>query len=140
MRSSSEVAGATIPQARAGRGLRVACALLAGLMALFAAAQANDPDGALWGAVYGATALWCALAAARPGALRRGPVFALLILSLLAALAGAAAFWPDTPGWWRREVWWETETAREGMGLMVVALTLLAPVAVARRPRGAGAG
>lgn len=134
MRSWSEAAGAP----RSVGGLRPACGGLAALLALFALAQVNDPDGALWAAVYGAAAAWCALAAVRPGALRRRPVRALLAMSLLAAAAGAIALWPDAPGWWRREVWWQTETAREGMGLMIVALTLLAPMVVARRSGSTG--
>ena len=113
--------------------MRILNGVLAALLLLFAAVQHNDPDGASWAAAYGLAALWCALAAARPGAMRRPWARAALGLSVLAALVGVAWFWPEAPGWWRGEVWWETETAREGMGVMIVALALLAPARVALR-------
>lgn len=119
--------------------MRILNGSLAVLLLLFAAVQRNDPDGAFWAAAYGLPALWCALAAARPDAMRRPTVRALLALSVGAALFGATRFWPDVPGWWRREVWWEAEAAREGMGLMIVVLALLAPGIVAPR-RGSRPG
>ena len=44
---------------------------------------------------------------------------------MLASLAGVAYYWPTTPGFWRQDVWWETETAREGMGIMIVAIVMI---------------
>lgn len=113
-------------------GMRILNAALAGVLLLFALAQRDDPDGGFWAAAYALPALWCAWAAARPRALRRPGARALLGLTALAALGGVAWFWPDAPGWWRREVWWEAEAAREGMGLMIAALALLGPAVAAR--------
>lgn len=115
--------------------MRIANGVLAAILVLFAVAQYNDPDAFLWGAIYGIAGVWCGVAAFRPGLLGRGPVRALWGLCLLAALAGLVFYWPDTPNWWVREVWWENEAAREGMGMMiVVAALLLAGTAMLRRP------
>ena len=50
-----------------------------------------------------------------------------------AALYGVYHYWPTTPGWWRQEVWWETETAREGMGMMIVLVVVLVSGLTAQR-------
>ena len=39
--------------------------------------------------------------------------------------------WPTEAGFWQREVWWNSELAREGMGMMIVTLAL-AVVALTR--------
>jgi len=33
-------------------------------------------------------------------------------------------YWPKSEKWWTQEIWWEVETAREGMGLMITVLVL----------------
>ena len=115
--------------------MRIVNGLLAAVLVLFAVAQYNDPDAFLWGAIYGLAAAWCGVAALRPGLLRRGPLRVLWGVCLLAGLGGLAFYWPDTPNWWVRDVWWETETAREGMGMMIVlAALVLAGTAMLRRP------
>ncbi|GMG84134.1 hypothetical protein LNKW23_33480 [Paralimibaculum aggregatum] len=117
--------------------MRALNGLLLAVLLLFAAVQYNDPDGPLWLAIYGTGALWTGLAALRPGLSGRPAARAGLALSLAAALAGLAWYWPATPGWWRQEVWWETETAREGMGMMIVVASLAAAALVAFRRRAA---
>ena len=92
-------------------------------MVLFAVVQYNDPDGLFWGVIYGIAALWCGIAAFRPS-LISGNIRKLLLCSLAFAALGIAWFWPRTPEFWRQEVWWITETAREGMGMMVVLIAL----------------
>ena len=108
------------------------------VMVLFAAVQYNDPDAALWIVIYLIPALWAALAAFRPRALGDTRVFAALCASVLAAVAGTAYYWPDSPEWWRRDVWWEVETAREGMGMMVVTAGLLIALVTSLRGRTQG--
>ena len=96
------------------------------LMILFAAVQYNDPDFPLWAFIYAIPAAWAGFAAYRPGALRgRLPSLGLAACIAL-AVGGMVYVWPTDPGWWRQEVWWQSETAREGMGLMVVTLVMLA--------------
>lgn len=110
----------------------VLCAVMFG----FAALQYNDPDAPLWFAIYAVSALWSGIAAFRLAALLDTRVLAGLGACLLAALIGTAYYWPQTPGWWRIEVWWEVETAREGMGMMAVTLALLVALANALAARG----
>lgn len=105
--------------------MRILNGLLCIVLVLFAVAQYNDPDAALWGAVYGLAALWSGIAAFRPRLLRRRPLRALWALCAVAGLAGVVWYWPQTPDWWVREVWWESESTREGMGMMIVLVALL---------------
>jgi hypothetical protein len=119
--------------------MRILNGVVCAILVLFAAVQYNDPDALFWGTAYGVAALWCGLAAARPAMLARAPLNVLVGLSALAALGGMIWFWPDTPNWWRREVWWVTETAREGMGMMIVFAALLLSgvgMLLGRRRRG----
>lgn len=106
---------------------------LALVLLLFVAVQWNDPDGPLWMAIYGAGVVWTGLAAARPDVLSGATARKLLGLTLLAAIGAVAFYWPHTAHWWRMSVWWETETAREGMGVMILLAALTAPLAVALR-------
>ena len=92
-------------------------------------------SAAIWIVIYLIPALWAALAAFRLGALGDNRLFAALCATVLAAAVGTAYFWPDTPGWWRQDVWWEVETAREGMGMMVVTAALLIALVTALRGR-----
>jgi Transmembrane family 220, helix len=117
--------------------MRVPCGILAGLLLVFAAVQWNDPDPVFWAAAYGAGAAWCGFAAFSPRMLGRAPARALSLPALGCALWGVAAFWPDSERWWSVAVWWPErsgEAAREGMGMMVLALAMTA-AALAGRDR-----
>lgn len=102
-------------------------------LVLSVAVQYNDPDPLVWGAVYGVAAVWCGLAAFRPEFFETAFARLLVSLTFLASLVGVWWWWPTTPRWWMQEVWWATETAREGMGAMIVAVALLAATALALR-------
>jgi len=95
------------------------------LMLLFGAVQYNDPDGSRWLLIYFVPAFFCGIAGFKPDWLMPVAMRALLLLALLLALIGVFYYWPQMDGFWRRDVWWEEETAREGMGMMIVALALL---------------
>lgn len=105
--------------------MRIANGILSLLMLLFAGVQYNDPDGFFWMFVYGGGAIWAAVACFKTEWFDSGPVVWALWASLAAALAGTVYFWPKSDGWWRIDVWWNTETAREGMGMMVLAVVLV---------------
>ena len=111
--------------------MRIVNGIFCVILILFAVAQYNDPDFYLWGAIYGVGAVFAGIAALRP-AMFAGPGLRLsYLIALAASVAGLIYYWPTTPQWWMQEVWWETETAREGMGMMVVlAAMLVAGVAV----------
>lgn len=94
------------------------------LMILFIVVQHNDPDGPLWMAIYSVPAVWAAIAVFKRQWLSFRAAKILLLVCIAVSVAGMIYFWPDTPGWWRQEVWWEVESAREGMGMMIVALVL----------------
>jgi hypothetical protein len=40
-------------------------------------------------------------------------------------VAAVVFYWPQVPGFWHKEVWWNEETAREGMGVMAALVVLL---------------
>ena len=118
--------------------MRILSAILGAMLILFAVVQWNDPDGPIWMVIYGVGAIWCWLAALRPGLFGIGPVYALLAVCFTAAVAGMVYFWPQVSNWWDIDVWWPEvtgETSREGMGMMVLVLFLLAPVWLAVRTR-----
>jgi len=105
--------------------MRYLYGVLCVLLLLFAIVQFNDPDGPLWMVIYGVPGLLAGYAAWRPDWIRFGTGRTVLLALLVLAIAGTVYYWPTTPGFWRQEVWWETETAREGMGMMIVTIALL---------------
>lgn len=111
--------------------------MLLALMLLFMAVQFNDPDGLLWICIYAVPALWCAMATFWRPLLADRRVLATLWASIALAIAGVIYFWPLAPRFWTKEVWYEVEAAREGMGLMIVLAVLLVVLFVARNRSGA---
>lgn len=105
--------------------MRILSAVFCVLLILFVLVQYNDPDALLWMVIYGLASLWCGLAAFRPGVFVNPLWRGLLMASLLMSAAGVAWYWPKTPEFWRMDVWWETETAREGMGIMIVLIAMI---------------
>lgn len=105
--------------------MRILNGIFAALLVLFALVQWNDPDGVFWMFVYGIGAVWCAIAAFRPTVFTHSSALLIYGATFVAACFGLARFWPKTPGWWQQDVWWETETAREGMGMMILVLSLI---------------
>ena len=99
--------------------------LLGVLMVLFAAVQYNDPDAPLWIVLYLVPAAWAFMAAFRLPSTTSNDGAVLLWVSLAVYLFAAVFFWPQTPGFWRKEVWWNDEAAREGMGAMIALAVLL---------------
>lgn len=116
--------------------MRYVFALLAVVMILFVGVQYNDPDGPLWMVYYGVPVIWCALAAFRPGILANGPARALLAATVVAAVALTIWYWPPVSGFWYEKVWRMgmvdpeaakiAEQSREGMGLMLATMVLIA--------------
>jgi len=112
--------------------------VLGALMAAFAALQYNDPDAMLWIVIYLIPATWAFAAAFWLAQVRSAPGTALLAVSVLAGIGAVIYYWPTMPQFWRKDVWWAEETAREGMGVMLALFVLLfvtATVVKARIPR-----
>lgn len=105
--------------------MRVVSAVFCALMVLFAAVQYNDPDAYYWIPIYGLAAIWCGLVAFRPVVFSRPLWRGLLVATLVLLAAGTVWHWPKTPEFWRQDVWWVTETAREGMGMMIALVAVL---------------
>jgi hypothetical protein len=104
------------------------------LMVAFAAVQYNDPDALLWIVIYLVPAAWAFAAAFRLAQVRSLAGERLLWLSVAIGAATTVYYWPTVPGFWRKEVWWVEETAREGMGVMI-ALAVLVVVLATALPR-----
>jgi hypothetical protein len=93
--------------------------LLGLLMVAFAGVQYNDPDGLMWAFIYLVPAAWAFAAAFRPVQLRSLAAERLLWTTLALGMGTLVFYWPTVPYFWRKDVWWVEETAREGMGVMV---------------------
>ncbi|MBI5719407.1 MAG: hypothetical protein HZC37_17205 [Burkholderiales bacterium] len=118
--------------------LRALNLLLCLVMLAFVAMQYNDPDGPLWMLYYTVPALWAGVMAWRRDLPQRPRWRAALGASLVVWAGLMVFYWPSMPGFWRKEVWWVEETAREGMGMMIAfAVVAFAAVqaATARRHR-----
>lgn len=99
--------------------------ILCVLMLLFAAVQYNDPDGPVWMIIYSIPAIWAAIAAWRNSWLGHKVAHFLLLFCLFVSIACVIWFWPADDGWWRHEIWWEQESVREGIGMMIVIVVLI---------------
>ena len=108
------------------------------LLIAFAAVQYNDPDFYFWIPVYLLPAGLAGVAAYRPQRLRNPPLRAALLVCIVAGIVGTVWFWPTEEGFWHRDMWWESETAREGMGFMIVTVALLVVALGARLSRHVG--
>jgi len=106
--------------------------ILLGLtMVAFAAVQYNDPDALLWIVLYLVPAAWAFAAALRPAQVRSATGERLLWATVAAGVGAMVLYWPSVPGFWRKDVWWVEETAREGMGVMIALAVLLVVLAAA---------
>ena len=113
--------------------MKIPCALLLALMLLFAAVQHDDPDGALWAALYAVPAAAMLAVLVRPAALASGAGRAALGLALAGLGLVTWTLWPEQSGFWRREVWWEEEAVREGLGAAVALAVTAVALPFARR-------
>lgn len=105
--------------------------LLGLVMVAFAAVQYNDPDGPLWIVIYMIPAAWAFAAAFRLERVRSLAGERLLWLTLAIGVGTTVYYWPTMPGFWRKDVWWVEETAREGMGVMIGLVVLIVALATA---------
>jgi hypothetical protein len=106
------------------------------LMVAFAAVQYNDPDALLWIVIYLIPAAWAFAAAFRLAQVRSAAGERLLWLTLVVGAATTVYYWPTMPEFWRKDVWWVEETAREGMGVMIAlgVLVVVLATALLRKP------
>lgn len=106
--------------------MRVLSGLFSIMLIIFALVQYNDPDFLYWFVIYAIGAAFCSLAAIRPrlftdiGALR-----GLFALCLIGAAVGTVYYWPSGEAWWTKDVIWDNEMVREGLGMAIVMLGLV---------------
>ncbi len=101
--------------------MRIVNGVLCVMLALFAIAQYNDPDGMLWFLVYGIPAVWAGIAAFRPDVLAQNRLLqGALGVCLAVAVLGSIYMWPS-----EISTWWDNEEVREGLGLIIVTVALL---------------
>jgi len=105
------------------------------LMVAFTAVQYNDPDPHVWVPIYLIPAAWAFAAAFRLPRIVSTPGAALLGVCVLAYVGLVVYYWPQAPQFWRKDVWWVEETAREGMGVMIALGVLLVVSATALTAR-----
>lgn len=97
------------------------------LMIPFLGVQYNDPDGPMWILIYGIPTVWAGLAAFRLDRILNSDASAALSISVAVILVLTGYYWPTTPEFWQKDVWWITETAREGLGMMIASIVILVP-------------
>ncbi len=106
--------------------MRVLSGIFGVLLILFALVQYNDPDFLFWFVIYALAAAFCGVAAIKPrlftdlGALR-----GLFALCLIGAACGTVYYWPSGEAWWTKDVIWDNEMVREGLGMAIVMLGLV---------------
>lgn len=117
--------------------MRYVLMLLGLLMVAFAVVQYNDPDALLWIVIYLVPAAWAFAAAICPAQVRSLVGERLLWTTVAAGVGTMVYYWPTVPGFWRQDVWWVEEAAREGMGVMigVAVLVFVLTTAMARSRR-----
>lgn len=113
--------------------LRIVNGLFGLMMLSFVVVQWNDPDGPLWMAIYLVPAVWALLAASGLSLLRSPIALGLLWASVLFGASAMIYYWPTVAGFWRKDVWWVEESAREGMGVMVLFVVLIVALVSAYR-------
>ena len=105
--------------------MRVFNIILGLLMIAFAAVQLNDPDSYIWILYYLVGAAWALIAALKSEFIRSPMGKVLLWLSIGVALGGVIYYFPQMDRFWERDVWWNEETAREGMGVMILLIVMV---------------
>jgi len=95
------------------------------MMLPFLYVQFNDPDGPMWILIYAVPTVWSGLAAFRLNNVLSSDYIASLSISVAIILVLTGYYWPTTPNYWQEDVWWVTETAREGLGMMIASFVLL---------------
>jgi hypothetical protein len=99
--------------------------LLSILMFLFVFVQFNDPDFYYWASIYSIPALSSLLVFLNPKIIHKLPLQLLFIILFIVIIFLTGFYWPKESLWWEIDIWWNTETAREGMGMMISSLVMI---------------
>jgi len=106
--------------------MRIISGVFSLVLILFALVQYNDPDFLAWFIIYTLAAAWCGLAAFSPGLMtHHSALRAFFALCMIGAVVGTFYFWPSGTEWWSKDVIWDNELVREGLGMAVVTVGLI---------------
>lgn len=101
--------------------MRIVNGTLCVILALFAVVQYNDPDALLWFLIYAIPAVWAGIAAFRPALFAQSrPLQVALGATIVLAALGSLYRWPM-----EISAWWESDEVREGLGLIIVTVSML---------------
>lgn len=95
------------------------------ILGMFTIVQFNDADFYFWIPVYGVPAILAGTITMFPDSPRYWLMRTVLTLCSALSVAGTIVFWPQETSFWHKSVWWQSEAARESMGMMIVACILL---------------
>ncbi len=106
--------------------MRIVSALFSLVLIIFALVQYNDPDFLVWFVIYALAAAWCAIAAFKPYLLTSNSALrGFFALCVIGAVVGTFYYWPSGEAWWTKDVIWDNELVREGLGMAIVAIGLI---------------
>jgi hypothetical protein len=101
----------------------------------FAAAQATRPDWWFWVGCFVVPAFWAFIAGFRHRAFRSVQWLGWLWGCMALWIVLVWRHWPQTPGFWRQQVWLHDINARSGLALMVALVVLAVALVTAYRKR-----
>jgi len=116
--------------------MTIVYALLMLIMLAFAALQYNDPDGLYWSIIYLVPAMALGIAAFARHYFYTLLGRILLFAAVLILAFGVFVYWPTEAGFWKREVWWDHEPTKEGLGVAIAYLFTCTTIPLAFRRRG----
>ena len=99
--------------------------LLSILMFLFVFVQYNDPDFYYWGIIYFIPAFSSGLVFLNPKIINKLSSQLLFIILFIGIIFLTGFYWPKDSLWWEVDVWWNTESVREGMGMMISSIVMI---------------
>ena len=118
--------------------MRTSSGIFSLILVLFALVQYNDPDFLLWFTIYAIAAVWCGMAAFKPRLVADNRVLRILFgISFVIAVFGTLYLWPYGADWWTKEVIWDNELVREGLGMAIATVGLVLAGLVCWQPRRA---
>ena len=91
-------------------------------MLAFTGLQYNDSDGLYWAIIYLVPAIALAFAAFAPWRLQSTLGRLLLVIAVLILAFGVYVYWPQKALFWQKDVWWDDEPVKEGMGVGIAYL------------------
>jgi len=116
--------------------MKIIYAVLMLIMLVFAGLQYNDNDGLYWAIIYVVPAIALGFAAFMPNRLSTLIGRILMVLAVIILAFGVYVYWPTESRFWERDVWWDNEPVKEGMGVAIAYLFTCAALPLIFRRSG----